>query len=140
MITLVSSTKQQQPKHMQHSVIKYLFNNKCVYSIRYWYIVPMLLVLPTFWHTMLSIYITCEDGLPARPAKWHFDTAPAVEQSLIGRLLGNKVIIHKSRGEHFLWNRNWDLGWFWADYEYLYRAVILCFHGRQKFQIFKNIL
>ena len=25
-----------------------------------------------------------------------------------------KVIIEKSRGGRFLWNRNWDLGWIWA--------------------------
>ena len=25
------------------------------------------------------------------------------------------VIIHKSRSEQFLWNRNWDLGWIWAS-------------------------
>jgi hypothetical protein len=25
-----------------------------------------------------------------------------------------KIIIHKSRGDQFLWNRNWDFCWFWA--------------------------
>ena len=30
----------------------------------------------------------------------------------------NKVIIYKSRGEQFLWNINWDLGWFWARWQY----------------------
>ena len=25
-----------------------------------------------------------------------------------------KVIIEKSRGGKFFWNRNWDLGWIWA--------------------------
>ena len=30
-----------------------------------------------------------------------------------------KVIIEKSRGGRFLWNRNWDLVWIWADYELL---------------------
>ena len=25
---------------------------------------------------------------------------------------------HKLRGEPFLWNRNWDLGWFWAGWQY----------------------
>ena len=29
-----------------------------------------------------------------------------------------KVVIHKSRSEQFLWNRNSDLGWFWADWQY----------------------
>ena len=26
-----------------------------------------------------------------------------------------KVIIEKSHGGRFLWNRNWDLGWIWAE-------------------------
>ena len=29
-----------------------------------------------------------------------------------------KVIIHKLCGEQFLWNRNWDLGWFWVGWQY----------------------
>ena len=29
-----------------------------------------------------------------------------------------KVIIHKSRYEQFLWNSFWDLGCFWADWQY----------------------
>ena len=29
-----------------------------------------------------------------------------------------KVIIEKSCGGIFLWNRNWDLGWIWADWQY----------------------
>ena len=28
-----------------------------------------------------------------------------------------KVIIHKLSAEQFLWNRNWDLGWFWAGWQ-----------------------
>ena len=31
---------------------------------------------------------------------------------------GAKVIIGKSRGGRFLWIRNWDLGWIWADWQY----------------------
>ena len=27
-----------------------------------------------------------------------------------------KVIIEKSRGGRFLWNRNWDLGWIWTGF------------------------
>ena len=34
-----------------------------------------------------------------------------------GRLL-TKVIIEKCRGEQFLWNRNWYLGWIWAGWHY----------------------
>ena len=55
-----------------------------------------------------------------------------------------KVIIEKSRCGRCLWNRNWDLGWiwadwqywkkrFWADYEQLLRVVFSCFHGQKKF-------
>ena len=29
-----------------------------------------------------------------------------------------KVIIEKSRCGRCLWNRNWDLGWIWADWQY----------------------
>ena len=29
----------------------------------------------------------------------------------------NKVIIDKSRGGRFLWSRNWDLGWIWANWQ-----------------------
>ena len=48
-----------------------------------------------------------------------------------------KVIIHKSRSEHFLWNINWYLGslyWkkfigqLWATFE----GSFLCFHGQKK--------
>ena len=28
-----------------------------------------------------------------------------------------QIHLHKSRGEHFLWNKNWDLGWFWASWK-----------------------
>ena len=48
-----------------------------------------------------------------------------------------KVIIRKSCCEHFFWNRDWDLGWFWAgwqywkknwaDYEQILRAVVWSF-------------
>ena len=33
-------------------------------------------------------------------------------------LVLSKVIIHKLRGEQFLWNPNWHLGWFWAGWQY----------------------
>ena len=52
-----------------------------------------------------------------------------------------KVIIHKLSAEQFLWNRNWDLGWFWAGWQYWknnfgpiminFWGRFLCFH-RQK--------
>ena len=54
-----------------------------------------------------------------------------------------KVIIEKSRGGRFLWNRNWDLGWIWADWHYwkknwdnfeqLLSPVFSCFHGKKKY-------
>ena len=57
-----------------------------------------------------------------------------------------KVIIYRSRGEPFLWNRIWDLGWFWAgwqywkfflaDYEQLLMAVFSCFHRQKKLKLF----
>ena len=31
-------------------------------------------------------------------------------------IVSAKVIIGKSRGGRFLWNRNWDLGWIWAGW------------------------
>ena len=43
-----------------------------------------------------------------------------------------KVIIEKSRGGRFFWNRNWDLGWIWADWEYWKKKDL----GR----LFKNIV
>ena len=55
-----------------------------------------------------------------------------------------KIIIHKSRGDQFLWNIIWDLCWLWAiwqylkkiwaDYEQFLKAVFSCFHMQ------KNIL
>ena len=33
-------------------------------------------------------------------------------------LLTTKVIIEKSCGGRFSWNRNWDLGWIWASWHY----------------------
>ena len=61
--------------------------------------------------------------------------------------LASKVIIHKSRGEQFSWNRYWDLGWFWAgmqcwkknwaDFEQFLRAVFSCFHRQRKCFFFK---
>ena len=57
-----------------------------------------------------------------------------------------KVITHKLCGEQFLWNRNWDLGWVWAswqywktnwaDYEQLLRSVFSCFQGQKKIRFF----
>ena len=32
--------------------------------------------------------------------------------------VAGKVIIENSRGGRFLWNRNLDLGWIWADWPY----------------------
>ena len=43
------------------------------------------------------------------------------------------VIIEKSRGGRFLWNRNWDLGWIWAGLA-TFEAVFSCFHGQKKIQ------
>ena len=36
----------------------------------------------------------------------------------IGPIKASKVIIHKSCGEQFLWNRNLDLGWIWDGWQY----------------------
>ena len=59
-------------------------------------------------------------------------------------IIGDKVIIEKSHGGKFLWNRNSDLGWsragwhywkkedIWAYYEQLLRLVFSCFHGPKK--------
>ena len=30
-----------------------------------------------------------------------------------------KVITEKSLGGIFLWNKNWNLGWIWGDWQYL---------------------
>ena len=37
------------------------------------------------------------------------------------------------------WNRNWDLGWFWADYEQLLRAFFSCFRGYFFINFFLNM-
>ena len=62
----------------------------------------------------------------------------------------HKVIIHKLRGEQFSWKSNWDLGWFWAswqyqkniwaDYEQLLRSFFFCFQRQKSYSIFKNYL
>ena len=33
-------------------------------------------------------------------------------------ILMAKVFLYKSRGDQFLYNRNWDLSWFWAGWQY----------------------
>ena len=51
------------------------------------------------------------------------------DQDLISNLdisLLPKVIIHNSCGKQFLWNRNWDLSWFWARCQY----ILKIFFGR----------
>ena len=59
-----------------------------------------------------------------------------------------KVILEKTCGGRFLWNRNWDLGWIWAgwhywrkniwaDYEQFLGLVFLSFCGQKKI---KNIV
>ena len=65
-----------------------------------------------------------------------------------------KVIIEKSFGGIFLWNRNWKLGWIWADWQYRLWATFergffmisgakikeLKWGGYQFFLIFYNIV
>ena len=50
-----------------------------------------------------------------------------IKRSLAMKLAGNtvlsKFIIYKSRGEPFLWNRIWDLGWLWAGWQW-YRKCL----------------
>ena len=48
-----------------------------------------------------------------------------------------KVIIEKSRGGRFLWNRNRDLGWIWAGLA-TFEAGFFMFSWAKK--NFKNIL
>ena len=47
-----------------------------------------------------------------------------------------KVIIHKSHDEHFLWNRNWDLGWFLACWHYCKNGLIISNFWGQFFYVF----
>ena len=49
-----------------------------------------------------------------------------------------KVIIWKSRREPFLWNRIWDVGWFWASWQYWKKKLgpIMNFWG-QFFYVFR---
>ena len=64
-----------------------------------------------------------------------FSMAAAVTWAAFGRLafamgvswvmfacITGKVIIEKSRGGRFLWNRNWDLGWIWAEWPTFLRS------------------
>ena len=64
--------------------------------------------------------------------------------------IAGKVIIEKSRGGRFLWNRNWDLGWIWAgwhywkknswtDYEQLLRPVVSSFREQTKIKKRKTL-
>ena len=62
----------------------------------------------------------------------------------------SKVIIHKSHGEQFLWNRNLDLGWIWAGWQYWKRksgpimsnilGPFFMFTWAKEFEIFENIV
>ena len=65
------------------------------------------------------------------------------EEDDSARLLRFKVIIEKSRGGIFSWNRDWDLGWIWADWQYwkkgsrldyeqLLKVFFSCFQEQRK--------
>ena len=41
-----------------------------------------------------------------------------IQGGLVEDILAYKVIIEKSRSGRFLWNRNWHLGWIWANWQY----------------------
>ena len=43
----------------------------------------------------------------------HHSICDLIETSLPSE---NKVIVHKLRSELFLWNRNWDFGWFFGEH------------------------
>ena len=57
-----------------------------------------------------------------------------------------KVIIEKSHGRILLWNRNWDCGWIWADWQYwkkgsgpimsnFWGCFFHVFRGKKKFNL-----
>ena len=59
---------------------------------------------------------------------------------------GIKVIIEKSRVGRFLWNRNWELGWICADWQYwkkkglgrlwaTFEGGFSCFQGQKKWYL-----
>ena len=71
---------------------------------------------------LLLLSITIEKGHEKVIYSWHIASTEAltsitVHNSFYSTVLC-KVIKHKSLGEQFLWNRNWDLGWFWASWQY----------------------
>ena len=46
------------------------------------------------------------------------DSKGEYSQIMAKHYIESKVIIEKSRGGRFLWNRNWNLGWIWACLHY----------------------
>ena len=90
---------------------------------------------PIVFSILVALYI-----LVSLPIAWGYIVINAAT---------GKVIIHKSCGEQFLWNWSWDLGWFWAgwqywkknwaDYEQLLRLFFSCFQGQKLFKDLKKI-
>ena len=61
----------------------------------------------------------------------------------IEQILETKSLyLHKSRDEQSLWNRNWDLGWFWADWQYWkkFGVIMSNFWGRFFHVFFWNVV
>ena len=118
----------------------------------WWFLVPETRNPKT--SLVISTWLICIRMLVVRQHGFDFKTPFSKE---VGRLVVQKgpdsvvkVIIEKSRGGRFLWNKNWDLGWswswggwhcwnknIWADY---LRPFFSSFHGLKFFSKIKNIV
>ena len=81
-------------------------------------------VVLSYWgrarETRVNVMI-CKFSFPPYSNSWYISSLSCKSFYKIHE--PNKVILHKLRAELFLWNRNWDLGWFWVFWQYTLKKM-----------------
>ena len=83
------------------------------YLLRYWVALPLC---PIKRQSSTGCCLKCELNVKSIPGfeEYNLCIQKGDKYKNLSTWYITKVIIEKSRGWRFLWNRNWDLGWIWA--------------------------
>ena len=101
----------------------YQFSNLAIYITTIWAwmsvclsVVPSLRLSKKYFLMVAKKWRTCHIYIKDKNIHFIFD--------YLDQICPNKVIIEKSRCGRFLWNRNWDLDWIWANWQYWKKCLV----------------